>query len=324
MDIPRYSTSWYRMLITNQHEILTQEHIDFYVNTLKLSISLYENEYEQDGSLKYYPKVSTYMIDDFIEKMFYERIPISQVTPIFKKIESASTDKERLQAYLLLHTIDDTIIHNVYSSAKREVDRSVEKTKRILDTIDRLHQHEHLIQEVNDCKFNLRNFIDQQPLEDPIKNVEAYIDAFEILYFSMIDDIVAEIDTAIALEERTAILLKQLHESKEKLLIAKEKLPYSSNTPYLIQKAFEQIDKYEQAIPIQSLKEVVDDAVVQYDKLLQMPLSEKDRVEVEKAKMYALDVLNNTYVLNQESSENYIQIISSKVQRLLDKLQPSL
>lgn len=273
MYIPRYSTSWYRMLITDQQEALTQEHIDLYVSSLKLSIVSYENE--QDGLLKYYPNISPSMINDIISKTIYRDIPISQVISIFKKIENAPTEEATLQAYLLLHTIDDTIIHNVYSSAKREVDRSVEETKRILDNIDRLHQYEHLIQEVNDWKFNLRNFIDQQPLYDPVKNVEAYIETFEILYFSMIDDIVAEIDTAMALEERTAILLKPLHESKEKLLIEKEKLPYSSNTPYLIQKAFEQIDKYEQAIPIQPLKEVIDDAVVQYDKLLQMPLSEK-------------------------------------------------
>lgn len=315
-DVPRYSDHWYRMLITDQLETLTQEHINLYVVSVKLSIALYEGEW--DNTLKYYPKVSTRDLDRTIEKVVHHNISLSEVIPTFEQMESASTDSKRLEAYLSLSTVDDEIIYNVYRYAKNTVDKNFEETKKIIDQMDRYNQYKSLIQEMNEWKFHLKYSIDQQPLNEPVKNVESYIEKFEVLYYTVFKDVIEDINTTLELEERSSRFSEQLRVTKDRLLKEKDLLPADpeSDALLLFRRALGDINEYKQAPSIQPLKEVINDAITQYDEWLEMALTDYERNEVKHAKHTASFILIKYDIYNEEELQSFMQDVKSEVERI--------
>ena len=308
-DIPEYSKEWYREITTHPSKPLTQEHLDLYVASVQLILAFHEKKL--NDSLEYYPIVTAENINSLFYKAYANERFISQVIQTFEKMEQSSTHEERLELYLSLHVIDASIIDQVYSFAKRSVDRRFEAIKRQLDAIDRFSFYKDEIKKLNDLKFDLRNGIDQKPSCDPVKNVEQYIEALEHLYQKISDDFIEEIDELLRVGDRSGGHINSLKEAKAKLRGESVEVNYPHPKEYVIEETFREINRYKAAPSIQPLKQVIDEAVKQYDEWLKWPFTEEEQEFIKEVKERAQSILSGRYIANEEDLNWNIQRVQT-------------
>lgn len=317
--IPHYSKTWYKEITINQSQSLTQEHLDLYVASTKLIIAIDEKGY--DDSLKYFHPVHISDIDYMFYKAYANKNITQQVIQTFEKMEQATTNKERLNLYLSLHNVDKEVIETAYSHAKNSVDAQFEVMKRKLEKANRSHFYHNELKELNDLKFNLSFVIDQKPLYDPIKNVEKYIETFEEFHQQFVNDLIDEIDMLLQSEERSGQLKASLEEAKKMLKGEKVDVEYPNMEEYAIVSALERIEIYKSAPSIQPLKEVVNETVKQYEKWLQMPLTEEEKQHIERAIEDALSAINHSYIENEKDLNRQIQNLQHNYKMIEEYLQ---
>ena len=318
-DIPHYSKRWYKKITTNPSQSLTQEHLDLYVASAKLIIAIDEKRY--DDSLKYFHPVRISDIDYMFYKAYANKNITQQVIQTFKKMEQATTNEERLNLYLSLHNVDKEVIEIAYSHAKNSVDAQFEVMKRELEEANRSHFYHNELKELNDLKFNLSFVIDQKPLYDPIKNVEKYIETFEEFHQQFVNDLIDEIDMLLQSEERSGQLKASLEEAKKMLKGEKVDVEYPNMEEYAIVSALERIEIYKSAPSIQPLKEVFNETVKQYEKWLQMPLTEEEKQRIERAIEDALSAINHSYIENEKDLNWQIQNLQHNYKMIEEYLQ---